>query len=139
VKRRLELLGLDVVMALAAINIWTGSPLLAVWVGSRVVETSQPTMGAVFLIVVVLAALSLALIYVLNAASAAHDRLTGRRQAVRRHVPWLRSMRAERTEHERDKRRLTVLERMLVISVVAAVLLFEIWFFFYSGSPIGAN
>jgi hypothetical protein len=139
VKRRLKLLGLDAVMILAAVNIWTGSPLLAVWVGSRVVSSSRPTMGALFLIVVVLAAMSIALIYVLNSASAAHDRLTGRRQAVRQHVPWLRSMRAERVETERSKRELTVLERVLVITVVVAILLFEVWFFFFSPSPIGAN
>ena len=107
--------------------------------GSRVVESSRPTMGAIFLIVVVLAVASLALIWVLNTASAAHDRLTGRKAQVRQHVPWLRSMRAERVEHERDRRQVTALERVLVITVVAAVLLFEVWFFFFSGSPIGAN
>jgi cell division protein FtsL len=137
VKRRLELLGLDVLMALAAINIWTGAPLFAVWVGSRVVESSRPTMGAVFLIVVVLAVLAVALMYVLSVASAAHDRLSGRKPTVRRQVPWLRSMRAERVQDERERRELTALERLLVITVVAAVLVFEVWFFFFSGSPIG--
>jgi hypothetical protein len=138
-KRRAKIIALDAVMMLAAVNVWTGSPLLALWVGSRVVSSSRPTMGAIFLIVVVLAAMSIALIWVLNTASAAHDRLTGRKQQVRQHVPWLRSMRAERVELERDKRELTVLERVLVLTVVVAVLLFEVWFFFFSGSPIGAN
>ena len=42
-------------MAVVAINIWTGAPLLAVWVGSRVVESStQVTMGSVLLIGVVI-------------------------------------------------------------------------------------
>jgi hypothetical protein len=139
VKKRLQLLGLDAVMLLAAVNVWTGAPLLALWVGSRVVESSRPTMGAIFLIVVVLAVCALALIWVLNTASAAHDQLTGRKQQVRQHVPWLRSMRAERVQHERDRQQVTVLERVLVLTVVAAVLLFEVWFFFFSGSPIGAN
>src|SRR3712207_9135763 len=98
-------------MTLAALNIWTGAPLLAVWVGSRVVTTSQPTMGAIFLVIVTLAASCLALIYVLNNAAAAHDALTGRPQTVRRHVPWLRSMRAERIEYEKTKTGLTPLER----------------------------
>jgi hypothetical protein len=139
VKKRLQLLGLDAVMLLAAVNVWTGAPLLALWIGSRVVESSRPTMGAIFLIVVVLAVCAIGLIWVLNTASAAHDRLTGRRQQVRQHVPWLRSMRAERVQEERSKRELTVLGRVLVLTVVAAVLLFEVWFFFFSGSPIGAN
>ena len=137
--RRLKIIGLDAVMMLAAVNVWTGSPLLALWIGSRVVTSSRPTMGAIFLIVVVLAVCSIGLIWVLNTASAAHDRLTGRKQQVRQHVPWLRSMRAERVQHERDRRELTALERVLVLTVVVAVLLFEVWFFFFSGSPIGAN
>lgn len=133
---QLQKIGLMAVMTLAAINIWTGAPLLAVWVGSRVVTTSQPTMGALLLVVVVLFASCLALIYVLNNASAAHDRLSGRKQAVRRHVPWLRSMRAERMTHESEKVGLTPLERLLVLMVVLAVALFEVWFFFFSPSPI---
>ena len=34
-------------MAFLALNLWTGSPLLALWIGSRVQGTeSQPSMGA---------------------------------------------------------------------------------------------
>jgi hypothetical protein len=129
-------IGLLSLMTLSALNIWTGAPLLAVWVGSRVVTTSQPTMGAIFLVIVVLFASCLGLIYVLNNAAAAHDALTGRKQAVRRHVPWLRSMRAERVEYEAEKAGLSPLERLLVAMVVVAVALFEVWFFFFSPSPI---
>ena len=128
--------GLLASMTLAAVNIWTGAPLLAVWVGSRVVTTSQPTMGAIFLVILVLSASTLALIYVLNSAAAAHDELSGRKQAVRQHVPWLRSMRAERVEFEKSKVGLTPLERLLTATVVVVVALFEVWFFFFSPSPI---
>ena len=135
-KITLERIGLQAVMLLAALNIWTGAPLLAVWVGSRVVTTSQPTMGSIFLVVIVLAVTCLGLIYVLNVSSAAYDELTGRPQQVRRHVPWLRSMRAERVMYEREKESATPLERILVVMVALAVILFEIWFFFFSPSPI---
>ena len=135
--KRLELIGLNAAMGLAAINIWTGAPLLALWVGSRIVETSSSvTMLSVFVIAVVLFAASLGLIYLLNVASLAHDRLTGRPQTVRRHVPCLRSMRAERVNWERDRTEITFVERLLVIMVVLAFLAFEAWFFFASPSPI---
>ena len=137
VKRRAEKVGLMALMTLSAINIWTGAPLLAVWVGSRVVDSTQVTMGSVFLVVVVLFTTCLGLIYVLNEASAAHDRLTGRKQTVRRHVPWLRSMRAERVEWESKRIGVTAMERMLVVMIVVVFIAFEIWFFFYSPSPIG--
>lgn len=135
-KARLGKIGLEAAMVLSALNIWTGAPLLAVWVGSRAVDSTQVTMGAVFLVVVVLFTTCLALIWALNAASAAHDQLTGRRQAVRRHVPWLRSMRAERVDYERSKATVTTLDRIVVIMVVIAVLAFELWFFIASPSPI---
>jgi hypothetical protein len=137
VKLRVERIGLNIVMALSAINIWTGAPLLAVWVGSRVVESStQVTMSSVFLVVVVLFASCLALIYVLSWASATYDHITGRPQTVKRHVPWLRSMRAERVNYERERHVITPLERVMVIAVVLAFLAFELWFFIYSPSPI---
>ena len=129
-------IGLNVVMTLSAINIWTGSPLLALWVGSRLVTANRLTMTAVAVVAAVMLATSLALIYVLNAASEANDRLLGRKQTVRRHVPWLRSMRAERVEWEREHVELTAMERILVVCVVLAAVAFEVWFFFFSPSPI---
>src|SRR5688500_4769719 len=124
-------------MALSAINFWTGAPLLAVWVGSRVVESStQVSMGSVLLVVVVLFAACLGLIWVLNWASSTYDVITGRPQTVKRHVPWLRSMRAERVNYEREKQSVTPLERVLVICVVLAFPALALWLFIYSPSTI---
>ena len=129
--------GLNAIMVLSAINLWTGAPLLALWVGSRAVaSTQQISMTAVGLIAVTLFATCLALIFVLGWAAGEYDQLTGKPQVVKRHVPWLRSMRAERVEHERDRQGLTFLERLLVIMVVVAFLAFEAWFFIASPSPI---
>ena len=136
VKHRAEKIGLEAAMALAVVNIWTGSPLLAVWIGARFAASTRTSMTVVLVVVVVMFVTSLGLIAALNRASLAHDRLTGRRQSVRRHVPWLRSMRAERVEDERSRTPLTALDRIVVGVVVAAVVAFEIWFFFFSPSPI---
>lgn len=135
-KERLQRAGLEAAMVLAALNIWTGAPLLAIWVGGQVVTSTQVTMSAVFLVVVVLFTTCLALIWGLAAASAAHDRITGRPQGVKRHVPWLRSARGERVEYERDRATITVLDRIIVVMVVLAVIAFEIWFFVADPSPI---
>jgi Mn2+/Fe2+ NRAMP family transporter len=136
VSKRLQRIGLEAAMILAALNIWTGAPLFALWVGSRVVNSMQVTMGAVFLIAATLFASCLGLIYALSWASIQHDRITGRKQTVRRHVPWLRSMRAERVDWERTKTSVTTLDRVMVIMLVLAVIAFEIWFFVASPSPI---
>ena len=135
-KQRLERIGLEAAMVLATLIIWTGAPLLAMWVGSQATSTTQVTMGAVLLVVVTLFGTCLALIWALSWASTRHDRLTGRTQAVRRHVPWLRSMRAERVDYERSKSSVTFLDRLIVIMVVLAVIAFEAWFFIADPSPI---
>ena len=129
--------------AVVGVNIWTGAPLLALWVGSRFegwVHSRDPgngvTMRAVFVVVIVLAALELGLTFALSHLSAEYDELTGRPLEARRTSPWLRSMRGERPHQQRHARELSPLEIVLVISVVAVVAAFEVWFFFYSPSPI---
>jgi len=99
-------------------------------------SSAGTSMAAVFLVVVVLFATCLGMIWLLAWASATYDRITGRPQSVKRHVPWLRSMRAERVNYERERHAITPLERILVISVVLAIIAFELWFFIASPSPI---
>ena len=132
----LKRVGLLSASALAAINIWTGAPLLAVWVGSQVVGDSGLSMGAVFVVIVVLAASCIGLTVALTRLSGAYDELTGRPAAARRTSPWLRSMRGEREELTRRRHGISGIERIVVIAVVGCVLVFEIWFFFFAGSSI---
>lgn len=122
--------------ALVSVNIWTGAPLFAVWVGSQVQGSSGLSMTAVFSVIAVLAAMVLALAWLLAWLNAAYDELTGRPAAGRQTSPWLRSMRGERETDIRRKHGVSPVERIVVISVVAAVLAFEIWFFFFAGSSL---
>jgi uncharacterized membrane protein len=122
--------------ALAAINVWTGAPLFALWVGSRVQGTDGLSMTAVAAVVGVLAVLVIALAWALTRLSAMYDELTGRPHAARHTSPWLRSMRDERASYVKRKYRISGVERVVVVTVAAAVLAFEIWFFFFAGSSI---
>jgi hypothetical protein len=134
---RLKRVGLAALMVIAGLNVWTGSPAFALWVGARVQGDGALTMTAVFVVVVVFAALSLSLGVALSWLGSRYDALTGHAPATRQHVPWLRSMRGERVQYEDSPPpRLTALERVLVAMVVTAFVLFEIWFFFFSTSPI---
>jgi hypothetical protein len=45
-------------------------------------------------------------------------------------------MRGEREEVARQREGISGVERVVVISVVAAALAFEAWFFFFAGSPL---
>jgi hypothetical protein len=125
--------------AVVAVNIWTGCRLSAVGVGSRAVGSSGLSMGAVFLVIGVLAAGEIALTLALTWLSARYDELTGRPPAARRTSPWLRSMRGEREELAKRRQGVSPVERIVVVSVVLCVVAFEVWFFFFAGSSIGHN
>jgi hypothetical protein len=133
----LKKIGLVTASALCSINLWTGAPLLAVWVGSKVQgNLNNLSMTAVFSVVAVLAATVFLLALVLTWLNAKYDELTGRPPAARQTSPWLRSMRDEREENVRRKYGISAVERVVVVSVVAAVLAFEVWFFFFAGSSL---
>jgi hypothetical protein len=133
----LKKIGLVAASAICSINIWTGAPLLAVWVGSRVQgNLNNLSMTAVFSVVVVLAAMVFLLAALLTWINAKYDELTGRPAGARHTSPWLRSMRDEREEDTRRKFGISPIERVVVISVVAGVLAFEVWFFFFAGSSL---
>jgi hypothetical protein len=133
---QLKRAGLLSLMSVLTMNVWTGSPLMALWVGSRVSTAGAPTMAAFGTVFVTMLAISLVLVQLLSRLGATYDRVTGRKPATRRHTPWLRSMRDERPHVQGKEYRLSALEKILVVSVVLAVAAFEIWFFFYSTSPI---
>lgn len=134
--KRLKLVGLVALMFIAGLNVWTGAPALALWVGARVQGDGSLTMGVVFVVIAVFAAVALALGVGLSWLGTTFDRLTGTAPQTRQHVAWLRSMRGEREQYDDTPARLTALERVLVAMVVAAAVIFEIWFFFFSSSPI---
>ena len=137
--RRLERVLLVAGMALATVNVFTGAPLLGLWVGAQIVSTGQITMLAVFVVVVVMFAAASAMVMLLGWLGAKDDQLTGRTSTVRRHTPWLRSMRGERPHETPGVRaQLNELEYVLVAVVVLAFVALEYWFFFESGSPLGA-
>jgi len=129
---RILLAGLTAVLA---INLWTGAPLFAIWVGSRVQKGTGLTMSTVLVVLVVLAVCVSALVFALSRVEAAYKTVTGQ-ETQRRTSPWLRSMRGERPElaHQQG---LTGFEKGLAAAVVLGVVAFEAWFFFFAGSSIG--
>jgi hypothetical protein len=124
--------------AFVTVNIWTGAPLLALWVGSQTAGPSGLSMTAIGVVVIVLAVLVVALVQLLSRINSRYDRLTGR-VADRRVSPWMRSMRSEREAYAKERQGTSAIERIVVISVSAAVLVFNVWFFFFAGSSIGSG
>jgi len=133
----LKKIGLVAASALCSINLWTGAPLFAVWVGSKVQgNLNNLSMTALFSVIVVLAACVFGLAALLTWINAKYDEVTGRPATARQTSPWLRSMRDEPEGDARRKYGISAVERVVVISVVAAALAFEVWFFFFAGSSL---
>jgi hypothetical protein len=123
-------------MSVLTLNLFTGSPLAALWVGSQVQGNSAPRMEAFLAFAACFGVFSFALVKALAAVGRAHDRLAGRRPTVRAHLPWLRSLRGERPHEAGAKAGLSALDVILIVAVAVVVLAFELWFFLVSGSPI---
>jgi hypothetical protein len=123
-------------MTAVALNVWTGSPLAALWIGSRLQGSGPPEMAPVFVVAVSIAAFSYLLLRVLRRLGTTYDELVGRRPTIKEHVPWLRSLRGERPHEAGDDYSLSTLEILLCAMVLVALVAFEYWFFFESGSSI---
>src|SRR4051794_453514 len=101
-------------MTVTTVNVWTGAPLAGLWLGSRLQGSGPPRMEPFFAASVAILVLVLLLVRLLAVLGAAYDGLTGRPQTVRRHVPWLRSMRAERPHGYGGEIAVTALDRILI-------------------------
>jgi DNA primase-like protein len=135
----LKRLGIVIATAMAAINAWTGAPLLAVWVGSQVQSGRLVSMRGAVTVVVVLSALEFLLIWALTWLNAKYDKLTGRPLAAGQTSPWHRAKRGDRVEDIRTRYGISAPELVVAGCVVAGVLAFEIWFFFFAGSSLSSS
>lgn len=120
--------------AFVSVNIWTGAPLLALWVGSRLVGRIALSMSAVGVVLAVLAATIYLMAMLLVRLDDAYRRLTAAPEE--RHQPGWMSPLADTTDDPRARPRLTGVERAIVISVQLAMLTFVLWFLFIAGSPL---
>jgi hypothetical protein len=122
------------VTAFITANIWTGGPLLSLWVGSQVDHERVLSMTAVGVVVAVLAVLEFVLAVALTWLNNVYDELIGRPRTERR-ATWLRSMRAEAEGHISQRVGITLLERIVMINVYIAVITLVVWYVFFAGPP----
>ena len=122
---------LAILSTLVSINLWTGGPLFALWVGSRVQASigtlSMSAVGATIGVLIVVTYVLYKLLAWLNARYyAAIGRTMPRQQA-----PWLKPMSGERRSIQ-VRRPLSAVEKTVVVSVVVASEVFLVWFFFFA-------
>ena len=124
-------------MGVVTLNIWTGAPLLGLWVGSLVAPDSGISMGSVFVVIAVIGLAVWLLMQVLGRLQAAYAEASGR-PTPRRQTTWLRPMSGERTHGKGAVAPpLTSVDYVVIGVVVLAIAAFEVWFFFFAGSSLG--
>jgi hypothetical protein len=124
--------GLVIVMALGSVVVWLVSPLVWLWIGSQMTDSTQPSLGPYLLVLVGVVVTAVAIGKFLGIINRTHMRVTGRALDKREPAKWNRSMRGER-QPVNDR---GVLEQVMAISVSFALLLFAIWFFLFAGSSL---
>ena len=108
------------ITALVTVNVWTGCPLLALWIGSRAVGTGDLSMFAVAVVLVVLGLLELAMMLVLAWLTSLYDELIGL-QRPEQSATWIRRLCAPESAGLNRRLQITTLEGIVVINVYVAV------------------
>ena len=126
-------LALVLLMAAGSIVMWVGLPLGLIWLASALTDSSQPSMGPYLLILIGLPVGMFAIGKLLGSLDRVHGRITGRLDDGPQRAAWLQSMRDERAP--RRKRR-SVLDTVMIVSVLAALVAGAVWFIAFAGSPL---
>ncbi|HKR99161.1 MAG TPA: hypothetical protein VJU79_06560 [Candidatus Dormibacteraeota bacterium] len=125
-------LGLILVMAVGSVFLWIGIPIGWIYLVSKMVDSSQPSLGPYVLLLVAIPVSMVIVGKLLFSLDHVYARVTGQDSEVKFRAPWLKSMRGERS----TGRRLTVLEMTMIVSVSLALVAFAIWFFGFAGSSL---
>ena len=130
---RLRRFTLVVLMILGSLGIWIGSPIFWLWLTSRM-QKVQASMGPYALMILGLLATSVGLGKWLSSLNRRFAALDEHRGEVRLHLPWHRMLGGE---HETRSVSVSVLDVVMVISVMVAVTALAVWFFVVEPAPPG--
>jgi hypothetical protein len=133
--RRAAAVVLILAMSFAALFLWIGIPLGWLWIGSQLVDSSQPSMGPYAVVAIGIIASVVIDALILSRLNRTYQRVTGSSGEVRLQLPWMKSMRGEREA----PRQTTVLDIILVGSVTLAGLTMLVWWLLLAGSPLPSS
>ena len=119
-------------MLLAAFSLWTAIPLSWVWIGSKVSETQFPSGGPYAVVAVGIVISVLFVAWLIGRLNDLYIRITGTNRLAPMRPTWLKSMR----DTGPVQGTVTVVEAVLMGSVMLAALALTLWFFLLAGSPL---
>jgi len=121
-----------VAMLLAALSIWTAIPLSWIYIGSKVSHTQFPSGGPYFVVAFGILVSVAVVAFLIGRLNRLYIQITGTNRLAPMRPAWLKSMR----DTSASPGSTTVVEAVLMGSVLLAALTLTVWFFFLAGSPI---
>jgi hypothetical protein len=133
IARPIAAAALITLMLVGSFAVWTVIPIAGLWVASQLSD-SNVQMGVVPLLVAAggIPAAMLFAIALLARVERLHMRLTGTAPQARVVPSWRRSLGDSRSVQ------MTLLDRIMIASVLAAMITMAVWFFAFAGSSLPA-
>ena len=119
---------LVLLMAVGSVFMWIGVPILWLYLASRLYESSQPSFGVYFGVLVAITVTMAIVGKLLGILNRWHMALTDQLPQKREQTIWLKSMRGDATA----KRQHGVLATVMAVSVGIALVLFGAWFLLFA-------
>lgn len=119
-------------MLLAALSLWTAIPLSWIYIGSKVSDTQFPSGGPYAVVIVGIVTSVIVVAWLIGRLNNLYIRITGSNRLQPIRPAWMRSMR----DAAPIQSSVTVVEAVLMGSVMLAAIALTFWFFFLSGSPL---
>ena len=119
-------------MLLAAFSLWTLIPLGWVYIASKLAHSQFPSMGPYLIVIVGIIVTVLFDAWLIGRLHDLYVRVTGSNRLVQSRPGWLKSMR----DTGPVQNSVSVVEAVMMSSVMLAALALMIWFFLLAGSPI---
>jgi hypothetical protein len=121
-----------VAMLLAALSLWTAIPLSWIYIGSKVSHTQFPSGGPYIVVAAGIVVSILFVAWLIGRLNRLYIQITGTNRLGPMRPTWLKSMR----DSSGPTGSTTVVEAVLMGSVLLAALCLTVWFFLLAGSPI---
>jgi hypothetical protein len=130
--RNLAAAAVFLAMLLAAFALCTLIPLGWVYIGSKASQSQFPSIGPYMVVIVGIIVTVLVDAWVIGRLNDLYIRVTGSNRLVASRPSWLKSMR----DAAPVQNSVTVVEAVMIASVMLAGLALVVWFFLLAGSPL---
>jgi MFS family permease len=121
-------------MVVGSITLWFLNPMFWLWVTARL-QTTQPSMAPYLLMLLGILATAIASAKMLAMLNRRYAAVMGD-NTVNIHLPWARGLGGE---HEKKLTKVTVLDVVMTLSVIAAAIALLTWFLIVKPTPPGVG